>query len=160
MTSTWSERKPMGTITTSVVPSAASSTRASFTSGSSQGVAGDPLRDWYTSRQGGTSTPAWRAAPAMAAFATTRCWATYIPGSPDSGIGHSGSGPDVLAMDDGMEWVVKSTNGRRPGSASTGASSSAVASANQPNSANGGTLTTSTSSSGCSASATPTSSRY
>src|SRR5674476_177279 len=83
----------MGTTTTSVVPSAASSARASLTSGSSHGVAGGPLRDWYTSRQGGASTPARRAAPATAVFATTRCWAAYIPGSPDSGIGHIGSGP-------------------------------------------------------------------
>src|SRR5665648_877295 len=135
----------MGTITTSVVPPAASSVRASLTSGSSHGVAADPLRDWYTSRQGGTSTPARRAAPAAAAFATTRCCAAYIPGWPDSGAGHSGSGPDVRAMDDGMEWVVKSTYGRRPASASTGANSCAVASANQSSSENGGTLTTFTS---------------
>ena len=45
MTSMWSDTKPIGTITTWLTPSLASSSRWSLTSGSSHGVEGAPERE-------------------------------------------------------------------------------------------------------------------
>ena len=45
MTSMWSDTKPIGTSTTWLTPSLASSSRWSLTSGSSHGVEGAPERE-------------------------------------------------------------------------------------------------------------------
>src|SRR5690606_1332549 len=59
-TSMWSDTNPTGMTTTALVPCAASSTIASLTSGSSHGVVGAPLRDWYTSDHGTSANRAAR----------------------------------------------------------------------------------------------------
>ena len=48
----WSLTNPSGTITTALRPAAGSSAIASLMSGSSHGIEGGPLRDWYTSCHG------------------------------------------------------------------------------------------------------------
>ena len=75
MTSMWSEMNPIGASTTSVAPAAANSRTASFTSGSSHGIVGGPLRDWKTSSHGFV-IPVAAAIPSATCSATQRCWAT------------------------------------------------------------------------------------
>ena len=76
ITSMWSEMKPIGTSTTSVVPAAASSARASLTSGSSHGTDGGPLRDWKTRSHGSAIPVAGRESRRPPAPATQRCCST------------------------------------------------------------------------------------
>ncbi|CAI8344026.1 MAG: Uncharacterised protein [Cellulomonadaceae bacterium TMED98] len=59
---------------TAFFPAAFAARIASLTSGSSQGIAGLPLRDWYTNSHSGAATPAcsiW----STTSFAASRCCA-------------------------------------------------------------------------------------
>ena len=87
-------------MSTARIPSPASRRMASFTSGSSHGWVGGPLRDWKTSSHG---TP--RPERAMTTSATARCCAAYAPPSPKP----RKPGPLFAASAEGMECVVKST---------------------------------------------------
>ena len=71
-------------------------------SGSSHGIEGGPLRDWYTSCHGTSAAPASR----MTTSATARCWAAYAPPSPKP----RSAGPDFAASVEGIEWVANSTS--------------------------------------------------
>jgi hypothetical protein len=92
----WSETNPIGTSTTDSTASTTSSSRWSFTSGSSQGTCGGPDREQNT-RSWACERPVTSATRAATYDVASRCWARYAPPI----------GPLPAFMVSGIEWVTK-----------------------------------------------------
>src|SRR6478736_2652202 len=121
----WSDTKPIGDMTTAVVPASARSASTSLMSGSSQGCDGGPEREQNARLQSG-DTPSSAATSCTTSRQASWCWAWY-PGRAAAEPASIASGIECVTNSSGASAATSATG--RPTCAASSVNASTTASA-------------------------------